>query len=44
MRTTARLRFDAPGLDGGARHGVVHFVLVGVEPGEVGQRPVQRVA
>ena len=38
------LYFDASGLDGGAQRGVVELVLVGVQLGEVGQRPVERVA
>lgn len=40
----AFLRLDTPGLDGCVQCGVVEFVLVGVELGEVGQRLVDRVA
>ena len=38
------LRFDATCLDGGAQRRVVEFVLVGVELGEVRERPVHGVA
>ncbi len=39
-----RLRFDAHGLDGGDQRGVVDFVVIGGELGEVRQRPVHGIA
>ena len=37
LRLEPCLCFDASGLDGGGERGVVEFVLVGVELGEVGE-------